>query len=106
MSEIEAVNNYLAIQHLRFADRVSYSINFLAEVKNALILPLLIQPLVENSFTHGLQDKKIDGFIIITIDLCDEKKNFLISIKDNGCGIPEEKFEAIRKEFEKIETNE
>lgn len=96
MSEIEAVNNYLAIQHLRFADRVSYSINFLAEVKNALILPLLIQPLVENSFTHGLQDKKIDGFIIITIDLCDEKKNFLISIKDNGCGIPEEKFEAIK----------
>ncbi|MBO7612262.1 MAG: sensor histidine kinase, partial [Treponema sp.] len=95
-AEIEAVDNYLAIQHLRFADRVKYSIDIHTDISDAVILPLLIQPLVENSFSHGLQDRKIGGLIEISIDTCKDGKVFQISIKDNGCGITKEELAKLK----------
>ena len=95
-AEIEAVDNYLAIQHLRFADRVKYSIDIHTDISDAVILPLLIQPLVENSFSHGLQDRKIGGLIEISIDTCNGGKVFQISIKDNGCGITKEELSKLK----------
>lgn len=94
--EIEAVSNYLDIQHLRFADRVSYDIMFMCNVECIGILPLLIQPLVENSFSHGLEDRKPGGFICITID-SDQNDDLIIKIRDNGCGMSEQKLEQLRE---------
>ncbi|MBQ5400200.1 MAG: sensor histidine kinase, partial [Treponema sp.] len=95
VDEMEAVSNYLDIQHLRFADRVSYDIMFMCNVDGIGILPLLIQPLVENSFSHGLEERKPGGFICITIDT-DDDGSLLIRISDNGCGMSEQKLEQLR----------
>ena len=95
VDEMEAVSNYLDIQHLRFADRVSYDIMFMCNVDGIGILPLLIQPLVENSFSHGLEERKPGGFICITIDTSDDG-SLLIRISDNGCGMSEQKLEQLR----------
>ncbi|MBR6080515.1 MAG: sensor histidine kinase [Treponema sp.] len=95
VDEMEAVSNYLDIQHLRFADRVSYDIMFMCNVDGIGILPLLIQPLVENSFSHGLEERRPGGFICLTIDT-DEDGSLLIRIRDNGCGMSEQKLEQLR----------
>ena len=97
--EIEAVSNYLDIQHLRFSNRVSYDIIFMVDVSNLGILPLLIQPLVENSFSHGLESTQSGGFIYIVID-SDKNDDLSISIKDNGCGISEERLVQLRERLQ------
>ena len=97
IQELEAIQNYLNIQHMRFEDRVSYDIVTMCDINNIMILPLLIQPLVENSFSHGLEDRVSGGFIYILINTeeIDGKRIMNISVKDNGSGIDEEKLEEL-----------
>ena len=82
---------------MRFEDRVSYDIVTMCDINDIMILPLLIQPLVENSFSHGLEDRVSGGFIYILINTeeIDGKMIMNISVKDNGSGIDEEKLEEL-----------
>jgi Putative regulator of cell autolysis len=49
------------------------------------ILPLIIQPLVENSIRHGLMRRKNGGIVKITVKKKEEGIRF--SVEDNGIGI-------------------
>lgn len=97
--ELEAVKNYLTIQHFRFGERISYDIKTNCDLEDVYILPLIIQPIVENSFTHGLENKEKGGKINIFIDKInqDEKEILIIKISDNGSGIQKEQLEKIRE---------
>jgi two-component system, sensor histidine kinase YesM len=87
--EINAIQNYLNIQHIRFGDRVTYDVITMCEIKDCKILPFILQPLVENSFSHGLEDKIKDGFIYILIN--EENDKLIITVKDNGNGMSDER---------------
>lgn len=97
LSELNVISNYLDIQQIRFKDRVSYDIVCLNDVRNVYVLPLLIQPIVENSFIHGLESKVQGGFILITIstEIVDAKEVVCIEVKDNGNGIAPKKLKEI-----------
>lgn len=102
--ELEAIQNYLNIQRYRFGSRISYDIITMCDVQKITVLPLLIQPLVENSFSHGLEGTLSGGFIYILIT--EETpvygpKLVHISVKDNGCGIPSDKLLELNRELEK-----
>lgn len=100
IKELEAIQNYLNIQHFRFGERVSYDIATTCDVQNIMILPLLIQPIVENSFLHGLENRVSGGFIYIFIT--QDSKNsddILITVKDNGCGMDEEQIKALTQKM-------
>ncbi len=58
--ELEIVRSYLDIQSFRYGNRFVYKIDRDSSVGQQLILPLTIQPLVENAVSHGLE-KKGDG---------------------------------------------
>jgi len=88
-SELDLVKNYLEIQQFRFRDKVSYDFKIECDVSKHIILPLLLQPLVENAFVHGLERKIGQGHIEIMVL---EVNNFLrIIVKDNGMGIDSDK---------------
>jgi two-component system sensor histidine kinase YesM len=101
-NELEYIETYLQIQKLRFSDRVNYKI-LIEEGLNTEeieILPLLIQPIVENSIIHGLEEVEENGQIRIEVDTGNNE--FLrIKIEDNGCGMDPEQLEALR---DKINT--
>lgn len=101
IDDLNAVQNYLAIQHMRFGERISYDISTMCDIQNLTILPLLIQPIVENSFSHGLENKVSGGFIYILInnEIVEGKNCITIKIEDNGCGIDEEKLAEIRSKL-------
>ncbi len=101
LSELDVISNYLDIQQVRFGDRISYDIICLCDIRDLFVLPLLIQPIVENSFNHGLESKLKGGFIYITISLekNGEKENLCIEIKDNGNGIKSEELSKIREKL-------
>lgn len=86
-SEIDLVSSYLEIQQFRFGDRISYNIEIDCDAKQYDILPLLLQPLVENAFIHGLERKVGTGSIDIRIQEVDE--GVKITVSDNGLGMSE-----------------
>jgi len=86
--EIDHVKVYLAIQQLRFGDRVNYSLNIQdgLNIDQYKILPLLLQPIVENAVIHGLEGIEKNGNIDITISHI-QNDNLIIKINDNGNGM-------------------
>ncbi len=80
--EIEHVKNYTAIESLRFGERLNviYDIEF----DDFNIPPLTIQPIVENSIKHGVNQRPEGGFVkIISYK---DGENAVIIIEDNGVG--------------------
>lgn len=94
-SELEYINIYMEIQHYRFGDRVNFQITQDNEsaVKDYMILPLLIQPIVENAFVHGLEGKKAGGTVVI--DITSSEEYLILSITDNGLGMSENTLNAL-----------
>jgi sensor histidine kinase YesM len=82
--EMKLTRQYLAIQQIRFQDRlrVEYDIDPATELCS--VPQLILQPLVENSFTHGISDMTNDALIRITSEL--QGNVMRISIADNGVG--------------------
>ncbi len=95
--ELDHVDAYLQIQKLRFDDRFDYSINVPENIDltSYQILPLLLQPLVENAIIHGLEGIDYKAHIAINMTLSSGKKN-IISIIDDGAGIPDDALEKLQ----------
>ncbi len=93
-SEIELVEYYLKIQQYRFGDRIRYQVDIRCSIDDYKIMPLLIQPIVENAFVHGLEQKEGGGEIHIIIENTDKLR---IHVTDNGCGMNEEELKEIKE---------
>ena len=106
--ELDYIETYLAIQKLRFHDRVNYILKADdgLNLSDYQILPLLIQPIVENAVLHGLEEVEENGWIIIHIHrkqlhlsgsgtgsdsaATSALPVLIIEIFDNGCGMTAE----------------
>jgi hypothetical protein len=53
-AELEMIRHYLAIEQVRFGDRLAWSEQVEDEARECLLPPLLLQPLVENAIKHGV----------------------------------------------------
>lgn len=65
-SELDLVEYYLKIQQYRFGERIQYTIKLESDLGQVPILPLALQPIVENSIIHGLEAKEGTGHIVIS----------------------------------------
>ncbi len=86
--EIELVKFYLYLQKSRFGDKISYEIDCSEDVENCFIPRLLIEPLVENAVSHGLEPKTGNGTIKIKIYEKEEKLHIIV--EDDGVGFDEQ----------------
>ena len=103
-SELELVKNYLEIQELRFKGKVEHEFNIEVNAKKYNILPLLLQPIVENAFVHGLEGTKEKGKIIVSA--FEDFGYLLVEISDNGCGMSRERLEFINDNLGKTNKKE
>ena len=87
--EIHFARNYLQIQNVRFPGRFQTEIRIPPEVEGCYMLKFLLQPVVENCFSHGLCDKRTGAQVRITGRR--EGEELFLSVYDNGVGMqPEE----------------
>ena len=94
--ELQMVGYYLKIQEYRFGDRIKSELIIDPEVDGkAYILPLTIQPFVENAFVHGLEQKENDGRL--TVQVYRKEQEIYIEINDNGCGMDYYELGRLRK---------
>ena len=103
-SELELVKNYLEIQELRFKGKVEHEFNIEVDANKYKILPLLLQPIVENAFVHGLEGMKEKGKI--TVSAFEDLGYLIVEISDNGCGITKERLEFINNNLGKVNKKE
>ncbi|MER2227134.1 MAG: histidine kinase [Carnobacterium sp.] len=91
--ELSFTEMYLQIQKLRFGDRIDYMIT--QEIQEDYqIIPLIIQPIVENSFIHGIESKEEGGKVEVLV--LEKNKELIIHIIDNGIGIEEGKLQKLK----------
>lgn len=100
--EIEMVRCYLEIQKFRHEERLSYEIDIAPEAESVKLIPLLIQPLVENSVIHGLEQSFDGGKVRVSAEL--SRGGLEVAVEDNGVGIPAGKLKAIRRSLAEQEA--
>lgn len=94
--ELQMVEYYLKIQEYRFGDRITSELTIDPDVDmKARILPLTLQPFVENAFVHGLEEKACDARLVIHV--YKKKDDIFIEIRDNGKGIDYYELGHLRK---------
>ncbi|MDO5520326.1 MAG: histidine kinase [bacterium] len=103
-SELNLVESYLKLQEYRFGDRIHYEINRECDLEHTNILSLLIQPVVENAYIHGLEEKEGNqNYIRLTVRKEDMLK---IIVEDNGVGIGQDRLQSIRKQLKEDSFSE
>lgn len=90
--ELELTEAYLAIEKARFEDRLQTKM--VCETQVDVDIPLLVlQPLVENAVRHGVLKQKHGG--TVTIRIGQTEGYVVISVEDDGVGIPPEQLETL-----------
>ena len=96
--EIEFLTNYVDLQNMRFGDKVKFVINYPEEhVKDILIPPMIIQPLIENVFVHAFSSAINNPILEVNIYVkipVDDANTLYIDVKDNGVGRSNKKVDA------------
>ncbi len=86
--ELEILDAYLAIEKVRFGNRIQFKIEVPDLLLTQQIPRFLIQPLVENALKHGLKDSIENGLLSVKIEQIE--KQIVLIIYDNGIPFPEE----------------
>lgn len=79
--EVKCIEDYIALEKLRYADSLSVATNVQPEVMDLAIVPLVLFPFVENSFKHGASELIKDAWI--NIDLSIYKNDFIFKIANS-----------------------
>ncbi len=91
--EIQMLESYIYLMKIRYAENFEVRIHTDEACMDCLISRLLIQPIVENSISHGLQDKEDIGSIEVNLSRKDDL--VYIVVTDDGCGIVEDKIKHL-----------
>lgn len=88
--EFNFITSYCHLQHMRFSDRMQFSITLDEKIAGVAIPRLMVQPLVENSVIHGMEPLSRSCTIQISATSYheyDSSPSFvLIKVADNGAG--------------------
>ena len=94
LSEIRYIRNYVNLQVIRYKDQFSFTLDVQDSVPDDIrILKYCVQPLVENSFVHGVYLRKQP--IAISVTMCCTKQGLCIRVADDGPGCNVEEFAAL-----------
>ena len=102
--ELRYIEEYYRIIHYRFGDRILFRIRVPEELQEFRVIKLCLQPLVENSVSHGLEMSTEQG--IVEISGSREKDILILQVRDNGEGMDETMLREIRERIEKVYTSE
>jgi ligand-binding sensor protein/two-component sensor histidine kinase len=85
--EMEMIERYLAIQKIRFGDRLESEIVLDPELRHFQIPCMILQPLVENAVIHGVEP--LIRPAKISVKAYEFNGRLVLEVADNGCGMPD-----------------
>ena len=96
--ELEHVRYYIMIQNFRYDDRLQLTEEVPESLMEYEVLHIVLQPLVENSFVHGMAGKPETAILELHIRGYEEGQDVILEVADNGSGMTEEQMENILDE--------
>lgn len=102
--ELSYTRSYLAIQKMRYQDKLEYEIDVDEASGQALIVKLVLQPLVENAIYHGIKYREHGGMIRVYTRM--EETRICLFVEDNGQGMDEDQVQELLSERKKVNPNE
>jgi len=95
-AEVNHVRSYMEIQNIRFSNRIDCSIDVLPEKYRSLLVPrLILQPIIENAYQHGLKDVLSEGSLYVRFRCLDNRLS--IEVEDNGLGLPQHALSMLQR---------
>ena len=96
--EVQHARKYAKIQAMRFRHRLSVEFDEMpAEYRDIIVPRLILQPLLENAFEHGLRDVEKDGVIKVWYE--NKENKLYVHVQDNGGGMSEETQNELNEGF-------
>ncbi len=86
--EVALTKAYIAIEQVRHGNRLSVLFDIAPETERLLVPNLLLQPLVENAIKHGIGGRDQAGVIWVRGEANRQRDEVVITIRDNGAGLP------------------
>ncbi|MBS4196187.1 sensor histidine kinase [Lederbergia citri] len=83
--ELEYTRHFIAIQQLRFGERLHVNWMVDEQIDEAMIVPYVLQTLVENAFKHGIENIEGEGILNITVHSTEDQR-LILTVEDNGPG--------------------
>jgi len=84
--EMEFLDDYVAIQRIRFADRLYVEKCIAPDTLQGLVPTMILQPLVENAIEHGVNAQRAVGRV--TVSAVRDNGSLRIEVRDSGPGFP------------------
>lgn len=99
--ELEHARNYLVLSRMRFRDCFTFSFEVEDGVERLRTPKIVLQPLLENAISHGLDKTARDGEVRVRCRT--DGDDLVFMVEDNGRGISLEALERIRRRLERAE---
>ncbi len=101
LEEIKHCENYVKIQTIRFGSHIKVIWDYdLSDIANVKIPCLILQPIIENAYEHGLKNVG-EGIIKIIVSVQENKTT--INVEDNGQGMSDQVYNEL---IDKIDTDD
>lgn len=98
--ELRNLSYYMNIQNMLLDDRIRFRVDIPEDLqKKVRILPLTLQPILENSIQHGF--KRRIGILEIILTLEQSDSGIVLSVSDNGTGITDKALKNLLAELNK-----
>lgn len=94
--ELSLLDDYYVIQKYRYGGSIVLTKNVEPACEQALIPRFSLQPLLENAIFHGIEPK--GGVGTVRLEASVQGRNLVISLEDDGVGIPAEQIESLLTE--------
>ncbi len=102
--EISNIGTYIYILKTRFTDRVEFIEDIEAENLDIQMPCMILQPIVENAFIHGISNMESGG--IITLSVKSSMTYVEITVSDNGKGMDQKKVDQLLGKSEEPSSND
>jgi signal transduction histidine kinase len=83
--ELRLTEQYLAIQSVRFQDRLHTTVTATSAARRGQVPQLILQPLVENAVRHGIAPRESGGSLTVTAAV--QNDQLIVTVEDDGVGI-------------------
>ena len=100
--ELENAKIYLAFMKYRYEEHLDYQIETVGDLNSVRIPRLVLQPLVENCFSHGFLS--IAPPFRMRLYCKADRHGWILEVGDNGEGFTEERLRALRSRFDEIDA--
>ncbi|GAA4460464.1 hypothetical protein GCM10023189_35610 [Nibrella saemangeumensis] len=87
--ELKIISDYIALEQLRYDESLRVNFNYDVEEMRQALPPLLLMPLVENAFKHGVSETRSQPFVDIHLSVNQRKLAFIV--KNSTEAFPEER---------------